>query len=67
MKPNLYVNVLLTLIALCLMVLTLRAVPLIPPAAASAPLKCTGQLKANAWGGTKPEIGGYTVEIRCSE
>ena len=26
---------------------------------------CTGDLKANAWGGVEATIGGYKVELKC--
>lgn len=67
MKLDLYANVVLTIIAICLIVLTLRAVPLIPQARAAGSIKCTGELKANAWGGTMASIGGYDIDIRCSD
>jgi hypothetical protein len=58
--------VLLTVIAICLVVLTLRTISIAPVHAATS-LSCTGELKANAWGGTEASIGGYRVDIRCSE
>jgi hypothetical protein len=45
-------------------------VPLLRPARtvkASESFKCTGDLKANAWGGTEASIGGYRVDISCQE
>ena len=55
----------LTVIALCLVVLTLRVVS-VPSAQAGTSMSCTGDLKANAWGGMEPSIGGYKVNINCS-
>ena len=37
------------------------------PVKASTDIKCTGDLKANAWGGEKATIGGYKVEVTCSD
>jgi hypothetical protein len=34
---------------------------------ASADISCTGDLKANAWGGEKATIGGYKVDVTCSD
>jgi len=56
----------LTVIALCLVVVTLRAISA-PPAHAATSISCTGELKANAFGGTQALIGGYKVDIRCSD
>lgn len=55
----------LTVIAICLVVLTLRVVS-IPSAQAGTLISCTGDLKANAWGGMQASIGGYKVNINCS-
>jgi len=49
------------------LVLAFRDVPLIPSARAAGSIKCSGELKANAWGGTEASIGGYKIDIRCSE
>lgn len=65
MRPDVYTRALLTFIAICLAVLTLRAASLFPEAKAGTSLKCTGELTANAWGGTEASIGGYRVEITC--
>jgi hypothetical protein len=41
--------------------------PLLHPARVSAQssFKCSGELKANAWGGIESMIGGYAVELSC--
>lgn len=65
MRPDLYTRVLLTIIAICLTVLTLRAVWPVPEAKAATSTTCTGELKANAWGGIEPALGGYKIQIRC--
>jgi hypothetical protein len=39
---------------------------LIPPSARAADsYKCSGKLKANAFGGTTENIGGYNVDLTC--
>jgi hypothetical protein len=39
---------------------------LTPPSARAADsYTCKGELKANAWGGTKESIGGYNVDLTC--
>ena len=65
MRLDLYTRVLLTIIAICLTVLTLRAVWPVPEAKAAASTTCTGELKANAWGGIEASIGGYRIQITC--
>ena len=65
MKIDLYTKATLTVIAICLLVLTTRTVLLIPEAKAAAPTTCTGVLMANPYGGIKESIGGYRVAISC--
>jgi hypothetical protein len=65
MKSDFYVKVVLTVIAVCLVALTVNAfTPTIR--AASASTSCTGELKPNAYGGTNPSIGGYKVSLDCN-
>ena len=60
-------NVLLAAIAIALLMIALnpwlRPVPI--AAQAQISFDCTGELKANAWGGIEPTIGGYEVELSC--
>ena len=65
MKLDLYTKVVLTIIASCLIALTVRLGHLEPVARAQTSFKCTGELKANAWGGTASSIGGYKVDVNC--
>ena len=65
MRPDVYTRVLLTIIALCLVIFTFRSVPFIREANADTPLSCTGELKANAFGGVEPSIGGYAISLKC--
>jgi hypothetical protein len=67
MKTDRSAKLLLILIAL-----GLRANLLVPlfrstTVRASSSSHCTGTLTANAWGGEKPSIGGYDVDVSCSE
>lgn len=64
-KPDLYMKVVLTIIAICLITLAVRLGHLEPVARAQTSFRCTGELKANAWGGTEPSIGGYKVDVKC--
>ena len=64
MRVDFYTKVILTIIAVCLLALTLRGAPL----DAGTPrhsMTCTGELKANAWGGAEASIGGYKVDVTC--
>ena len=65
MRVDLYTKATLTIIALCLLTITFRSVSWIPEVRAAGRITCTGQLKANAWGGVKESIGGYVVEVSC--
>jgi len=65
MTQDLYTKVVLTIIAICLIALTVRLGHLEPVARAQTSLRCTGELTANAWGGTEKIIGGYSVDVRC--
>jgi hypothetical protein len=63
MRVDAYTRTILTLIAACLIVLTVNA--LTPRVRASDSIHCTGTLKANAWGGIESTIGGYNVDVTC--
>jgi hypothetical protein len=58
-----YTRFVLTVIAGCLIALVLRSSS--SDVGAQTTLKCTGQLKANAWGGSEPSIGGYSIDLNC--
>ena len=64
MKTDLYIKIVLTIIAACLLALTFNS---FTPAvrAAGRSTTCTGELKANAFGATQPTIGGYKVNLEC--
>ena len=67
MKPDRTTKVLLLLIAVGLWVSALA--PLLRPKTirAASSTTCTGTLKANAWGGGTANIGGYDVDVSCTE
>jgi len=66
MRLDIYTRTLLTVIAVCLVVITIRTVSVIPEAKAAGPTTCTGQITANPYGGTQPMVGGYQVNINCN-
>lgn len=57
----------LLLLAIALGLWANIAVSLIRPVAASAQseISCDGTLKANAFGGIEPSIGGYKISMKC--
>ena len=64
MSTDRYTRIVLTIIAACFIVLALRSLE--PTVKAKGGFtSCTGDLKANAWGGIKETLGGYKVDIRC--
>jgi hypothetical protein len=65
MKSDIYTKVVLTIIAACLLVLTFQRAPFVAEARAANSMTCTGELKANAWGGIKEMIGGYKIQVEC--
>ena len=67
MRLDLYSKVVLTIIAACLVVITIHAGSLIPVAKAAGYTTCTGQLTANAYGGQAAMVGGYQVLINCNQ
>lgn len=65
MRSDTYTKIVLTVIAACLLVLTIRVLNVAPVLRAATSYSCTGELKANAWGGVEATIGGYTVRVTC--
>ncbi len=70
MRTDKLTKVLLGVIAIALWMIAIN--PWLRPAPVAAQekvsfesFKCTGELSANAWGGTEPTIGGYSVELKC--
>jgi len=66
MRSDLYVKVVLTIIAACLMALAFRGASLIPAVRASTETKCTGEIKATSAGAMQASLGAtYKIEVTC--
>ena len=65
MKLDWYAKFVLTVIALCLIALTFQRGGFETTLRAQSSFNCSGEAKANAWGGVKESIGGYAIEFRC--
>ena len=65
MTSDRYTKIVLTIIAACLVVITIRALNAEPTVKAAASMSCTGEIKANAWGGVQATIGGYALKFTC--
>jgi hypothetical protein len=59
-------KILLVVIALGLFANALALLLRPAPASAQNSFSCTGELRANAWGGTTASIGGYGVDVKCN-
>jgi hypothetical protein len=67
MRPDLYVKVLLTIIAGCLVALTFRNSSLIPQARAATSTTCTGEMKAITAGPLQASLGAsYRIQVACN-
>jgi hypothetical protein len=67
MKADLYVRILLTIVAGCLMMLTFQRVTLMPRALAATSTTCTGEMKATSAGPIQASIGSsYKIEVTCN-
>lgn len=68
MRTDRFTKLLLVLIALALSLIAvnpwLRPMP-VSASTTAVSFDCTGELKANAWGGVQSSIGGYKVSISC--
>lgn len=60
-----YTKIVLTFIAACLAVLTLKALNVEPIVRAATSLSCKGKLEANVWGGVTAGVGGYDIKVDC--
>jgi hypothetical protein len=66
MKSDLYLRVLLTIIAACLIALTFRSGSLMPLARAATSTTCTGEMKATSSGPMQASIGAsYRIDVKC--
>jgi hypothetical protein len=67
MKADLYVRILLTIIAGCLMGLTFHSMSLMPQVRAATSTTCTGEMKATSAGPIQASIGSsYKIEVTCN-
>jgi hypothetical protein len=67
MRSDLYVRVLLTIIAGCLIALMFRSGSLIPQARAATSTRCTGEMKAITAGPLQASLGAsYRIEVTCN-
>jgi hypothetical protein len=67
MKPDLYIRVLLTIIAACLVAGMLQGVSLMPRARAATSTTCTGEMKATSAGPMQASIGSsYQIHVTCN-
>ena len=67
MKPDLYVKVLLTIIAGCLLTLTFGSSSLMPRVRAAASTTCTGDMKATSAGQMQAAVGAsYHIQVTCN-
>jgi hypothetical protein len=67
MKADLYVRILLTIIAGCLVVLMFHSVSLTPLARAATSTACTGEMKATSAGPMQASMGSsYKIEVTCN-
>lgn len=64
-QTDAYTRILLTTIAVCLVLITLRMWVVETPLKAATALSCTGDAKANEYGGTAEMFGGYAIRLKC--
>jgi len=66
MGSDTYVKTVLTIIAACLLALTLRGASLIPGVRAEAPTTCSGEMKATSATPMQASLGpSYRIEVTC--
>jgi hypothetical protein len=67
MKTDLYVRIMLTIIAGCLVGLMFHSVSLMPRARAATSTTCTGEMKATSAGPMQASIGSsYKIQVTCN-
>jgi hypothetical protein len=67
MRTDLYLKVLLTIIAACLLALTFRSSALIPGVRAATSTKCSGEMRATTAGPMQASLGAsYKIEVTCN-
>jgi hypothetical protein len=65
MHVDLYTKSVLTIIAVCLLVLLFRETFIVRPLAAQRAFTCHGDMTANEYGGTRAKVGGYQFVVSC--
>jgi hypothetical protein len=67
MRTDLYIRVVLTMIAGCLLASIWQGRSLMPSARAAASTTCTGEMKATSAGPMQASIGSsYTIRVTCN-
>ena len=67
MKTDLYVRIMLTIIAGCLMSLMFHSVSLMPRARAATSTTCTGEMKATSATPMQASMGSsYKIQVTCN-
>ena len=67
MKSDLYLKVLLTIIAACLVALAVRGGSLMPGVRAGTSTTCTGEMKATSAGAMQASMGAsYRIQVTCN-
>ena len=66
MKTDWYTKVILTVIASTLLVIAFKQYQPVKDAKAAGYSMCSGQMTANAYGGEKPMVGGYSISLNCN-
>lgn len=69
MRTDKLTKVLLGIIAIALWIVALnpwlRPESVVAREEMSVSFRCRGDLDANAWGGIKETLGGYSIDLRC--
>jgi hypothetical protein len=68
MKGDLYIRLLLTIIAGCLLMITFQRATLMPQALAATSTTCIGEMKATSAGPIQASIGSsYKIDVTCNQ
>jgi hypothetical protein len=66
MRSDLYLKIVLTIIAACLVALTFRSVSLIPGVRAATETRCTGEMNATSTSAMQASLGAsYKIDVPC--
>jgi hypothetical protein len=67
MKTDVYIRIVLTIIAACLVANVWHGLAVIPTARAATPTTCTGEMKATTAGPMQASIGSsYQIRVTCN-